>query len=112
MTVDAPALRARRAEFVALLRDARDGDASVGFVRPLAESSPQVFWDDVAAGVDEGTRKVLAVEQDGRIVGGGIAVSQQRLGRVRHGARPCVRSRAHAGELRILLQAAGLKVSQ
>jgi acetyltransferase len=69
MTVDAPALRARRAEFVALLRDAVDGDASVGFVHPLDESSLQAFWNGVAADVEEGTRSVLAVEHDGRIVG-------------------------------------------
>lgn len=67
--VSAPALRARRDEFVALLRDAVDGDASVGFVQPLAESSLQAFWNDVAADVEEGPRSVLAVEQDGRIVG-------------------------------------------
>jgi acetyltransferase len=67
--VSAAALRARRGEFVALLRDAVDDDASVGFVQPLAESSLQAFWNDAAAGVEEGTRAVLAVEQDGRIVG-------------------------------------------
>ena len=69
MTVDAPALRVRRAEFVALLRDAVDGDASVGFVQPLAEPTLQAFWNDTAAGVEEGTRTVFAVERDGRIVG-------------------------------------------
>jgi len=67
--VSAPALRARRGEFLALLRDAVDGDASVGFVQPLAESSLQAFWNDVAADVEEGARSVLTVEQDGRVVG-------------------------------------------
>jgi acetyltransferase len=65
----APALRARRDEFVALLRDAVEGNASVGFVQPLAESSLQAFWDDVAAGVEAGERLALAAERDGRIVG-------------------------------------------
>jgi GNAT superfamily N-acetyltransferase len=69
MVLSAPALRARRDEFVALLRDAVEGNASVGFVQPLAESSLQAFWDDVAAGVEEGERSVLAAVHEGRIVG-------------------------------------------
>jgi len=67
--LSAPALRVRRDEFVALLRDAVEGNASVGFVQPLAESSLQAFWDDIAAEVEAGERSALAAEQDGRIVG-------------------------------------------
>ena len=97
MTVDAPMLRARRAEFVALLRDAVDDDASVGFVQPLAESSLCAFWDDVAAGVDQGARTVLAVEQDGRIVG-----SVQLA--------PCLKDNGrHRGEVQKLLVFSGAR---
>ena len=67
--LSAPALRVRRDELVALLRDAVEGNASVGFVQPLAESSLQAFWDDIAAEVEAGERSALAAEQDGRIVG-------------------------------------------
>lgn len=67
--VSAPALRARRAEFVALLRDAVDGNASVGFVQPLAQTALDAYWNAVADEVEAGGRTVLAVEQGGRIAG-------------------------------------------
>jgi GNAT superfamily N-acetyltransferase len=62
-------LRARRGELVALLADAVDGGASVGFVLPHAPVEYDQHWDDVAAAVDGGRSVVLVCERAGRIVG-------------------------------------------
>jgi acetyltransferase len=67
--VDATELRARRDEFVALLADAIESGASVGFVLPFSVGDLEPFWDDVAAGLDVGGRELLVHEDDGRIVG-------------------------------------------
>jgi GNAT superfamily N-acetyltransferase len=45
---------------VALLRDAVESGASVGFLPPLADAEAGAYWATVAAGVDEGSRVVLA----------------------------------------------------
>jgi acetyltransferase len=62
-------LRARRGEFVALLCNAVDGGASVGFVLPLAPGELARYWDDVAAELPLGQRRLIACEHEGRIVG-------------------------------------------
>jgi len=62
-------LRARRDELVALLADAVDGGASVGFVLPHASAEYERHWDEVAAAVDAGRSTVLVCERDGRLVG-------------------------------------------
>ncbi len=67
--VVAAELRARRDEFVALLADAVESGASVGFVLPLSAGDLEPFWDNVAAGLDAGGRELLVHEHDGRIVG-------------------------------------------
>lgn len=67
--VDAGTLRARRADFVALLADAVSGNASVGFVLPLDHEGIGDFWDGIADDVERGERTVLAVERDGRLAG-------------------------------------------
>lgn len=54
----------------ALLRDAVDGGASVGYMLPLPETEVAAFWRGVLAGVGAGSRVLLvAREPDGRIVG-------------------------------------------
>jgi acetyltransferase len=54
----------------ALLRDAVEGGASVGYVRPLPEAEVAAFWRGVLASVAVGTRVLLvAREAGGRIVG-------------------------------------------
>jgi acetyltransferase len=67
--VGAPELRARRDEFVALLADAVDSGASVGYVLPHATAEYEKYWDDVGATVGAGERVVLICERDGRIIG-------------------------------------------
>ncbi len=67
--IDAVELRARRDERVALLADAVDDGASVGFVLPHARSEYANHWDDVAAAVDAGRSEVLVAERGGRIAG-------------------------------------------
>ncbi len=54
----------------ALLRDAVEGGASVGYVLPLAEAEVAAFWRGVLAGVAAGSRTLLvARDPDRRIVG-------------------------------------------
>lgn len=66
---DAAELRARRDEMVALLADAVEDGASVGFVLPHALAEYERHWDDVAAAVTAGRSEVLVAERDGRIAG-------------------------------------------
>ena len=67
--VSAEELRTRRDELVALLADAVDGGASVGYVLPHARAEYGKHWDDVIAAVDVGRCIVLVCERAGRIVG-------------------------------------------
>ena len=54
----------------ALLRDAVEGGASVGFILPLPEIEVGAFWSGVLAEIAAGTRVLLAARTAGRIVGG------------------------------------------
>ena len=90
-TLDAALLRARRDELVALVADAVDGGASIGFVLPHAIDDYRRFWDGVAAAAEAGERVVLACEREGRIVG---AVQFE----------PCAKANGrHRGEVQKLL---------
>jgi ribosomal protein S18 acetylase RimI-like enzyme len=53
----------------ALLRDAVEGGASVGFMLPLVEPQLSDYWAGVFAEVAAGTRILLATRDAGRIVG-------------------------------------------
>jgi acetyltransferase len=53
-------VKVHRSALVALLRDAVDGGASIGFLPPVAESEASVYWDAVATAVGEGSRVLLA----------------------------------------------------
>ena len=54
----------------ALLRDAVEGGASVGYRVPLADTEVAAFWSDVLADVAAGTRALLVARDDtGRPVG-------------------------------------------
>lgn len=57
------------ADLKALLRDAVEGGASVGFVLPLAEQELGAFWRGVLADVATGTRVLLVARDGDRIVG-------------------------------------------
>jgi len=56
----AAGVEARRPALVALLRDAVESGASIGFLPPMAETEAAAYWDTVAAGLGEGSRVVLA----------------------------------------------------
>ena len=53
-------IAAHRAALVALLCDAVDSGASVGFLPPLPDRAAAGYWDGVAAALGEGSRVVLA----------------------------------------------------
>jgi acetyltransferase len=59
-----------RPALVALLRDAVDGGASIGFLPPLGEAEAGAYWDGVVDALGDGSR-VLLVARDpaGGIVG-------------------------------------------
>jgi ribosomal protein S18 acetylase RimI-like enzyme len=68
-TIASGEIDARRAELHALLVDAIDGGASVGFVLPIDASRIDAFWRDIAADVAAGTREVIVAERGRAIVG-------------------------------------------
>ncbi len=59
-----PDLEAERAALVALLQDAVESGASVGFLPPLGDAAAASYWATVAAGLGEGSRVVLAARDD------------------------------------------------
>ena len=60
---------ARRSGLVALLQDAVERGASIGFLPPLAVDEAERYWNEVAAEQAAGSRLVLAALQDDQIVG-------------------------------------------
>jgi ribosomal protein S18 acetylase RimI-like enzyme len=69
-SLEAPAAPAHRAALVALLQDAVDSGASVGFVPPLGAAEAAAYWDDVVAGLAAGGRRLcIAREPGGAVVG-------------------------------------------
>ena len=67
--LDAAAAEAALPALIALLDDAVQGGASVGFVLPLAEGELAAYWAGVVAAVARGARVLLVARADGRIVG-------------------------------------------
>jgi ribosomal protein S18 acetylase RimI-like enzyme len=59
----APDVAPHRPALVALLRDAVDSGASVGFLPPLGEAEATAYWETVVPALREGSR-VLLVAQD------------------------------------------------
>lgn len=55
----ADALQASRAALTALLQDAVDSGASVGFLPPVDEAEAARYWDSVADALGEGSRVIL-----------------------------------------------------
>jgi len=53
-------VEAERSALVALLRDAVESGASVGFLLPLGDGEAGAYWATVAAGLRDGSRVVLA----------------------------------------------------
>ena len=64
------AVEAHRAGLVALLRDAVDSGASVGFLPPLDAQEAGAYWESVAAAVQGGSRLLLAaLNEAGSVIG-------------------------------------------
>lgn len=83
--VTAEELVCRATEFHALLRDAVDHGASIGFTLPLAEADVADYWRKVGADVAAG-HKVLMAARDagGRLLGSGqLALEPRSNGRHR-----------------------------
>jgi GNAT superfamily N-acetyltransferase len=59
-SLTAAGVAAHRPALVALLRDAVESGASVGFLPPLGEAEAAAYWDSVSAALGDGSRVVLA----------------------------------------------------
>jgi acetyltransferase len=71
VALDAEGARGRLPELVALLRDAVEGGASIGFLPPLSDAEATAYWEGVIADLAEGRRVLLIAMQDGKVVGSG-----------------------------------------
>ena len=67
--VDGAGLRARRDAVAALVRDAVDDGASIGFVEPLGDEELAAFVEQGAAELDGGSRIVLLALAGAELVG-------------------------------------------
>ncbi|MBC8098596.1 MAG: GNAT family N-acetyltransferase [Armatimonadetes bacterium] len=56
-------------ELMALLRDAVEGGASVGFVLPLSDAALAAYWQDVLVSMAAGKHRLVVARQQGRIIG-------------------------------------------
>lgn len=79
------ALAGRLAEFAALLRDAVEHGASIGFLRPLAESEVAEYWRKVGGEISAGNQLLLAaLEETGGLAGSAqLALESRPNGRHR-----------------------------
>ena len=59
----------RLSSFVALIQDAVNSGASIGFLPPLEDSRAREYWGSVRAGIDAGNRILLAVTEQDDILG-------------------------------------------
>lgn len=56
-------------ELVALLQDAVDDGASVGFLPPLSRAEALAYWGDVLEDLERGTRLLLVARDEAGVVG-------------------------------------------
>lgn len=86
LLTDAAGVVAREAELCALLRDAVEHGASIGFTLPLEEEEVRAYWRGVAAGVAAGDRLVwLAIDGAGALLGT-VQLALERRSNGRHRA--------------------------
>lgn len=78
------------ASLTELLIDAVESGASVGFLPPLARPEAESYWETVIAALREGHRELLAVVEEGRVIGAVQLFCE---------TRPNGRHRAEAGKL-------------
>ena len=67
--LDAGQARAALPDLEALLRDAVEGGASVGFLLPLAAGEVRAYWETILAELDPSQRLLLVARQGGAVVG-------------------------------------------
>lgn len=76
-------LRAQLGAFAALLQDAVEDGASVGFLPPLAEADAAQYWETVVAAVAGGTR-YLFVARAHDLVAGAVQLDLPAMPNARH----------------------------
>lgn len=69
LRLDAAATEALMPQLVALLRDAVESGASLGFWRPLADDDALAYWREVAAEVSSRARELLVAQRAGTLLG-------------------------------------------
>lgn len=68
--LDAKGIEAEAEALSALLKDAVDGDAGLGFLPPLAPEEARAYWrGEVVPAVAAGSRVVVVAREEGRVVG-------------------------------------------
>ena len=97
--IDAAHARTRLDDLAALLVEAVDEGAGVGFVAPLAPGEARAFWDGVLADVAQG-RKALLVARAGERVVGTAMLDRARAANGRHRAevQKVLVARAYRGQ--------------
>jgi GNAT superfamily N-acetyltransferase len=71
-SLPAAEVRLHEAGLCALLEDAVDSGASIGFLPPLGADEARAYWREVAAALDDGSRVlVVALAPDGDVLGAG-----------------------------------------
>jgi ribosomal protein S18 acetylase RimI-like enzyme len=80
------ALARHRPALVALLRDAVDGGASVGFLPPLTEAEAGAYWDGILGAVRDGACVVLAAHDPALGLVGSAQLELARRANARHRA--------------------------
>ncbi len=75
----------RRAEFVALLREAVESGGCLGFLLPVDEDKLERYWNGVAREMEAGERELLAAIEHGHVVGT-MQIAYEKAESVRHRA--------------------------
>jgi len=84
--LDAAAAVRARAPLAALLQDAVDGGASIGFLPPLPAADATAYWDGVVAAVRAGSRVLLVARDDAGGVVGSVQLELAMRGNAAHRA--------------------------
>ncbi len=105
-------------QLAALLIDAVDSGASVGFMPPLDESEAREYWERVIGAMREGTRALL-VALDGDLIQGSVQIDLETRANGKHRAEAIklfvhrrARRRGLARELMAELESTALKLGR
>lgn len=85
-TISAGEMPALLPALTALLRDAVDGGASLGFLPPLDPGEAAAYWHVVLAEVRAGTRVLLVARVDGRHLAGAVQLALATKSNAKHRA--------------------------